>query len=129
MAQLARYVIFRGNDPLTPPQSKLIWHKGDWGLPSATLKWRYYHKEIVLTINGPEGDEVKKAFEEAAGSAAVKAAIAGLIAGYLTGGTTAIQAAAATFVADLDNVIEKSLQKVVDITYELQDSGGWGDYQ
>ena len=130
MAEIARLVLHRGNDPFTPPRSKVEWNNDGWlGTPSMTVRWSYMQSELTLFIDAPDGEEVKKAFEEALERAALKAFIAGLTAAYLTGGMAALTAATGTFIAELDTAVEAALQRAIDTSYRIENPAGWGDWQ
>lgn len=129
MADLARLVIHRGNDPFTPPQMKVEWTRGDLGIPSPTVRWRHMYTELTLIVKAPDEGKIKEAVQVALQQAAIKSLFAGLVAGYLTGGTAAVNAAAATFINSLDEVVEAAVGKAVDTAYEIFNESHWGDYQ
>lgn len=129
MAELARLVIHRGNDPFTLPRSTTVYVKDDFGIPWPVLKWSYMWSELAVVINGPDTDAVKNAVMTALQQAVIKSLAVGLATAYMTGGMAGLNAAANTFINDLDNAIEAAIGAAVDTSYNITNNYQWGDYQ
>ncbi|MBX9936092.1 MAG: hypothetical protein K2Y10_05820 [Burkholderiaceae bacterium] len=130
MQELAHFVLFEGNDPFTLPQMMVDWVPSSIpGIKVPVNRYKYYHSKVSLIVNGPDGTDVKSAAEDCLRQAALKSMIAGLIAGYASGGSAAFAAAVSTFTSTVDSCVEEKLQHGLDITAEVKNEGGWGDWQ
>jgi hypothetical protein len=128
MADLARFVVYRGRDPLTPPQTKIVWVNTDIpGIKQPVVKYKWMNTELDVVITGPDGDEVKAAVQGCLQQAAITSLISGLIAGYASGGTAAVSAALASFASTVDSCAEGKIGSQLDIGAETRNSSSWDD--
>lgn len=126
MADLARFVIHRGRDPFTPPQTKVDWVSSS--LPRIkvpVLRYKFMNSEIELIVVGPDGNQFKEAAEDCLKQAAFKSLIAAIVAAYASGGTAATTAAVTTFASTIDSCMENKLQTELNISAELRSSSHW----
>ncbi|MCZ2155225.1 MAG: hypothetical protein LC114_15205 [Bryobacterales bacterium] len=126
MAELARFVIHRGRDPFTPPQTMVEWVPTSIpGIKQPVIRYKWMNSEISLIVHGPDGVDVQGAAQHCLQQAAVKSLIAGIIAGYASGGSAGVSAAVATFASTIDSCMEDQLQRQLDITAEMKNSSAW----
>lgn len=126
MAQLARFVIFRGRDPFTVPQTMVDWVSTSIpGVKQPVIRKKWMNSEIDLIVNGPDRGDVMDAAQGCLQQAAIRSILAGIITGYASGGTAGIEVAVATFTQTIDSCMESKINEQLDITSSLENSSSW----
>lgn len=126
MVDLASISVYKGTDPFTLPQTKVVWVKTSIpGVKQPVLKKKWMNVDVQLVVEGPDDNDVRDKVYNCLRGAAIKGLIAGIIGGYATGGAAAVTTGISTFAASLDSCVETELKKGVDISAELRTDSHW----
>lgn len=125
MAEIGRLAVYKGRDPFTPPQSKVVWkNNGLFGTPSPTVQWKYMNSEVWLVVEGPDTPEIKAKFESCVKEAAITATLSGIIAAVASSGTGAVSTALLTFSHQL-SVCLSQVQGSIDVAAHFESQSHW----
>ena len=125
LAEIGRLQIYKGRDPFTLPQSKVVWkNNGLFGTPSPTVQWKYMNSEVWLSVEGPDTQEIKNEFEVCVRQAAIAATLAGIVAAIASSGTGAVSAALLTFSQQVSQCLSK-VQGGIDVTAHIETQSHW----